>query len=131
MDPFHDPAYYNLGYACYRINDLDQAIKNYRKGIEVNQGQPSAECYFNLATALQENKQLFDALQEFKESLKHDPDNLDCIHKITHLAEKMEMWLEAYKYHKKGVKEFNDQKSKAAIPRLKKIMIANEIEFEE
>lgn len=87
LDPMHDPALYNLGYAYHRIGNLDQAIKSYRAGIQLNSKNPSPECHFNLASALFDNKQYDDALEQFKVSLRLDPDNVACVLRIAGILE--------------------------------------------
>ena len=88
-DPLHDPALYNLGYAYHRVGNLSQAIKSYKAGIQLNTKNPSPECHFNLASALQDNNQPEEALQQFKISHRLDPQNIGCTLKIAGILREM------------------------------------------
>lgn len=83
----HDPALYNLGYAYHRVGNIEQAIKSYRAGIQLNQRNPSAECHFNLACALYDNHEIDEALSQFKLCHLYDSENIDCILKIAGILE--------------------------------------------
>ena len=73
----HEPAIYNLGYAYIQVGELENAITTYRHGVHGNEN--SAECHFNLASALEDQKQYDEARTYFKRCSELDPNNIDCL----------------------------------------------------
>jgi tetratricopeptide (TPR) repeat protein len=57
-------AYWNLGWSNYRANDIESAIKNSRKAVNLNPGLVAAR--FNLALALLHANNVGEACREYK-----------------------------------------------------------------
>jgi tetratricopeptide (TPR) repeat protein len=92
----------------------------------------SSECHFNLASAYSDNGEMEAAIEEYKDSLKHDPENVDCIFHIAQIQEEKGELAEAYSYYKKalGINTTSSRASDGA-RRLKKIMDERGIKYNE
>jgi len=90
----------------------------------------SAECHFNLASAYSDNNQLDLAVDEYKESLKYDNENIDCCFHIAQIQEEEKNLPDAYTYFKKAF-GLNTKSDKAhnGMKRLKKHMDENNIKY--
>jgi protein O-mannosyl-transferase len=67
-------AYNNLGAALAQKNDVDGAIVQYRKALQIKPGYAEAHC--NLGNAFAMKGQVDDAIAEYRMALETEPDNV-------------------------------------------------------
>ena len=72
MDKYNAPAYYNLGNAFYMVQKPQEAIKYYKRALELV--PDSAECHFNLASAYQDIGDMENCKYHFEKSGASNPD---------------------------------------------------------
>jgi tetratricopeptide (TPR) repeat protein len=73
-------AYYNLGEYCFTQGQLDEAIDNYRKAIQIQPGYDDA--LNNLGVALAQKGDLDEAIARIRESIHYRPDRADAYYNL-------------------------------------------------
>ena len=68
-------GYNNLGLVFFKEGQLDDAISNYQKSLEINPAYSLA--HFNLGLALSQKDQTENALSEYKKAVEFNPDFVD------------------------------------------------------
>ena len=71
LKPDYADAYYNMGYALYYLDKLDEAIWAYKKAISFKPDY--AEAYFNIGVALKKQDKLDDAIEAYKKCMSLRP----------------------------------------------------------
>ena len=67
---------YNLGNTYYKMGNYDQAIKAYEEALPDLNDSEQLDAYYNIGTAHLKNNQLKDALRNYREVLKRNPNHL-------------------------------------------------------
>jgi cytochrome c-type biogenesis protein CcmH/NrfG len=73
-------AYYNLGEYCFSQGQLDEAIDNYRKAIQISPSYDDA--LNNLGAALAVKGELDEAIARIRESIHYRPDKADAYYNL-------------------------------------------------
>jgi tetratricopeptide (TPR) repeat protein len=67
------PALYNLGNAYFMKQDYEKSINAYTLALKLN--PDSAECHFNIASAMRDNQQFKEAELHYETSIKLNKTN--------------------------------------------------------
>ena len=67
--------------------------------IAIKLNPTSSECHFNLGSAYKDNNDIDNALKYFKEALKYDPENIDCLINIANMYELKTEYLDSFNFY--------------------------------
>ena len=68
-DPSNFNAHFNIGILYYRNNLFDEAIREFKKVIEIN--PDDSEAYYNLGNIFNKKKLYDDAIASYKKGAEH------------------------------------------------------------
>jgi tetratricopeptide (TPR) repeat protein len=73
---------YNEGNALYQTEEFQRAMEAYRGAIESGDPTLLSDAWYNVGNSLYRAQQLPEALEAYKETLRHDPSDVDAKHNL-------------------------------------------------
>lgn len=74
--------YYDAGNANYRLEDYTAAGLQLERALRSAEGELAQRSYYNLGNVLFNAKQFDQAVEAYKEALRHDPNDVDAKHNL-------------------------------------------------
>lgn len=110
-NPANATAQYNLGNALYKSEKTEEAIAAYDKSAtQLSKPVEKSNAYYNKGVVLQNNKQLPECIDAYKNALKLDPNNEDARQNLQKALQQQKK--EDEKKDKEKKNSDNDQKQK-------------------
>ncbi len=110
-NPANATAQYNLGNALYKSEKTEEAIAAYDKSVtQLSKPVEKSNAYYNKGVVLQNNKQLPECIDAYKNALKLDPNNEDARQNLQKALQQQKK--EDEKKDKEKKNSDNDQKQK-------------------
>ena len=112
---------FNLGNLLYANNNLDQAIKEFNKSLDIDNYKLKSESYYNLGNAYYKSGDLEKSLNHYRKALELNPNDYDAIHnyelvqQIQKQQENSEQQDESDKKNDDKEQEGSEQKDESSI----------------
>lgn len=108
INEFQDEAIlFNIKGACYAgVGQLDIAVENYEKAIEINPDY--AKAYYNLAGAFEEQNKYDKAVQAYKKSISLEPENPQAHNNLGNVYKDLEKYTDAIHSYEQALRNQPD-----------------------
>ena len=97
INPSNHTTYVNLGVAYLNIGDPEEAIKKFKKAIEID--DQNTEPYYGLAKAFLDLQRNADAIRNFRKTLKINPRHVRSLNAIAYPLIKTYKFVEGWKHY--------------------------------
>lgn len=82
LDPETGAPYYNAGNAWYRMEEYEEALREYDKSLRYAEGELRSDGFFNRGNAYFQMQQYAQAVEAYKEVLRMNPDDISAKHSL-------------------------------------------------
>jgi len=74
--------HYNAGNALYRMDEIEESLKEYDEALKYARGDLRSLAFFNRGNAAFQAQRYAEAVEAYKEALRMNPDDLDAKHNL-------------------------------------------------